>query len=86
MLEGMALKVPQPPLANRFVDRRPVPQVSEGVIHTEYVDNAISLSTDLETAIAAASAVDSNHRAAGPPTHGVESSFGAVAPGWQFDE
>ncbi|CAK0830815.1 unnamed protein product, partial [Prorocentrum cordatum] len=86
MLEGMALKAPQLSLANRFVDRRPVPQVSEGVIHTEYVDNAISLSTDLETAAAAASAVDSNLRAAGLPTHGVECSFGAVALGWQFDE
>ncbi|CAK0807851.1 unnamed protein product, partial [Prorocentrum cordatum] len=86
MLEGMALLVPQLSLANRFVDRRPVPLVSEGMMHAEYVGSAISLSTDLETAIAAASAVDSNHRAAGPPTHGVESSFGAVAPGWQFDE
>ncbi|CAK0810952.1 unnamed protein product, partial [Prorocentrum cordatum] len=86
MLEGMALQVPQLPLANRFVDRRPVPQVSEGVIHTEYVDTAISLSTNLETAAAAASAVDSNLRAAGPPTQGVECSLGAVALGWQFDE
>ncbi|CAK0877157.1 unnamed protein product, partial [Prorocentrum cordatum] len=37
-LEGMALKGPQLPLANRFLDRRPVPQASEGVIHTEYFD------------------------------------------------
>eukprot|EP00959_Pyramimonas_sp_CCMP1952_P082970 1734045-Pyramimonas_sp.AAC.1 len=86
MLEGMALKVPQLSLASRVVDRRPVPQVSWGVIHAEYVDNAISLSTSLETAAAAASAVDSNLRAAGLPTHGVECSFGAVALGWQFDE
>ncbi|CAK0860328.1 unnamed protein product, partial [Prorocentrum cordatum] len=86
MLDGMALKVPQLSLANRFVDRRPVPQVSEGVFHTECVDNAISLSTDLETAAAAASAVDPNLRAAGLPTHGVECSFGAVALGWQFEE
>ncbi|CAK0826729.1 unnamed protein product [Prorocentrum cordatum] len=85
MLEGVALKVPQLSFANRFVDRRPVPLVSEGAIHADCVDNAISLSTDLETAVAAASAVDSNLRAAGLPTHGVESSFGAVALGW-FDE
>ncbi|CAK0856156.1 unnamed protein product [Prorocentrum cordatum] len=86
MLEATALQVPQLTVANRFVDRRPVPGVTSDVIHTEYVDNALSLSTDPSVASAAAAAVDSRLRAAGLPTHGVECSFGAAALGWQFDE
>ncbi|CAK0871377.1 unnamed protein product, partial [Prorocentrum cordatum] len=86
MLEATALQVPQLTVANRFVDRRPVPGVTSDVIHTEYVDNALSLSTDPSVASAAAAAVDSKLRAAGLPAHGVECSFGAAALGWQFDE
>ncbi|CAK0887025.1 unnamed protein product, partial [Prorocentrum cordatum] len=86
MLEATALQVPQLTVANRFVDRRPVPGVTSDVIHTEYVDNALSLSTDPSVASAAAAAVDSRLRAAGLPTRGVECSFGSAALGWQFDE
>ena len=70
----------------RFVDGAPVPRITQGCIHTEYVDNFISLSRSQHAAERAATEVAAALSDAGLPLHPVEISQGGDTLGWHFDE
>lgn len=70
---------------NRFVDGRPSPDMREHpLIHTEYVDNFVSLSQAEAPARIAAVVAGAALNAAGLPTHDVEFSVGGDTLGWSF--
>ncbi|CAK0899419.1 unnamed protein product [Prorocentrum cordatum] len=45
--EPIALQSPELTSTNRFVERRPIPQVTEDVFHADHLDNLIGLVTNL---------------------------------------
>ena len=64
-----------------------MPEIKEGsYIHTEYVDNFIALSHQVEVGVKAATEAGDALNASGLPTHPVESGFGGSTLGWEFWE
>ncbi|CAK0827570.1 unnamed protein product, partial [Prorocentrum cordatum] len=70
----------------RLVDRRPAPDLQQGMAHTVYVDNFIALSHRLREVRDAATAVQGELTASDLPSHPVEASVGGDTLGWHFDE
>ncbi|CAK0903427.1 unnamed protein product, partial [Prorocentrum cordatum] len=70
----------------RLVDRRPAPDLQQGMAHAVYVDNFIALSHRLREVRDAATAVQRELTASDLPSHPVEASVGGDALGWHFDE
>ncbi|CAK0864825.1 unnamed protein product, partial [Prorocentrum cordatum] len=70
----------------RLVDRRPAPDLQQGMAHAVYVDNFIALSHRLREVRDAATAVQGELTASDLPSHPVEASVGGDTLGWHFDE
>ncbi|CAK0856369.1 unnamed protein product [Prorocentrum cordatum] len=71
---------------NRLVDGRPAPVVTQGCVHTEYVDNSVALGTDGEEGRRLATEVGAALEADGLGVHPVTCGRGGDALGWHFDE
>ncbi|CAK0866833.1 unnamed protein product [Prorocentrum cordatum] len=82
--EHISSLVPGVSTHNLFVDRRPAPSLSDDFIHTEYVDNFVSLSRSVERAGDIARAVGRELNRVGLPTHEVEEGVGGQTLGWEF--
>ncbi|CAK0822697.1 unnamed protein product, partial [Prorocentrum cordatum] len=70
----------------RLVDRRPAPDLQQGMARTVYVDNFIALSHRLREVRDAATAVQGELTVSDLPSHPVEASVGGDTLGWHFDE
>ncbi|CAK0899236.1 unnamed protein product [Prorocentrum cordatum] len=84
--EAVAERVTGVGADNRLVDGRPAPVVTQGCVHTEYVDNFVALGTDREEGRRLATEVGAVLEADGPGVHPVTCSRGGDALGWHFDE
>ncbi|CAK0878600.1 unnamed protein product, partial [Prorocentrum cordatum] len=82
--EHISSLVPGVSTHNLLVDRRPAPSLSDDFIHTEYVDNFVSLSRSVERAGDIARAVGRELNRVGLPTHEVEEGVGGQTLGWEF--
>eukprot|EP00971_Amphidinium_carterae_P078126 1545680-Amphidinium_carterae.3 len=85
--ESIALRVPGLTVSNRLVDKCPAPRITkeQNVIHTEYVDNFVALSQEVERSRNAATQLQSAMTDSGLPTHPVECTVGGDTLGWHFD-
>ncbi|CAK0905964.1 unnamed protein product, partial [Prorocentrum cordatum] len=82
--EHISSLVPDIGTHNLLVDRRPAPSLSNDFIHTEHVDNFVSLSRSVERAGDIARAVGRELNRVGLPTHEVEEGVGGQTLGWEF--
>eukprot|EP00959_Pyramimonas_sp_CCMP1952_P019686 416076-Pyramimonas_sp.AAC.1 len=48
--ETISARVPDVTTRNLLVDRRPAPDLARGFVHTEYVDNFVSLARSIQVA------------------------------------
>ena len=84
---GLSLTVDGFTPGNMMLDHAPVPVISDHpFVHTEYVDNIITLSTSPDVGAPACTAVRETLVGAGLPCHDVEHSKGGSTLGWEFQE
>ena len=69
-----------------LLDRTPAPKLGSTLVHTEYADNAIGLSTVEQVAKTAVCRIRDELSRAGLPTHAPTSTRGGTALGWTFAE